>query len=89
MIYNSQVMKKFLTDLLNRLRAPGGPRFMSDVYKIVGGTGLAQLLTALGMPILSRMYSESTFGTATLFTSTQSDLWHHCQPEIRSSYLTA
>jgi len=69
MIYNSQLMNKFLTNLLNRLRAPGGARFMSDVYKIVGGTGLAQLLTALGIPVLSRMYSESTFGIATLFTS--------------------
>ena len=42
---------------------------MSDVIKIVGGTGLAQLLIALGTPVLSRLYAESTFGIASIFIS--------------------
>ena len=42
---------------------------MSDVYKIVGGTGLAQLLIALVTPVLSRLYSQTTFGISTIFIS--------------------
>ena len=42
---------------------------MSDVYKIVSGIGLAQLLIALATPVLSRLYSQSSFGISTVFIS--------------------
>jgi lipopolysaccharide exporter len=42
---------------------------MSDVYKIVSGIGLAQLLIALATPVLSRLYSQTSFGISTVFIS--------------------
>ncbi len=67
--YNYPLMKNLPASFLERLHSPGGSRFMSDVYKIVGGTGLAQLLIALGTPVVSRIYSEPTLGISTLFIS--------------------
>ena len=62
-------MKNLLASLIELLRSSGDSRFMSDVYKIVGGTGVAQLLIALGTPVISRIYSESTVGISTIFIS--------------------
>ena len=42
---------------------------MSDVYKIVSGIGIAQLLIALATPVLSRLYSQTSFGISTVFIS--------------------
>ena len=42
---------------------------MSDVYKIISGIGLAQLLIALATPVLSRLYSQTSFGVSTVFIS--------------------
>ncbi len=43
--------------------------FAGDVFKLVGGTTIAQGLTLLAAPILSRLYAPAAFGTAALFTS--------------------
>lgn len=43
--------------------------FVGDVLKLVGGTTLAQALTMLVAPILSRLYAPDAFGTAAVFTS--------------------
>jgi O-antigen/teichoic acid export membrane protein len=76
MLYNDKLMNKISTGKPASPRPPaflkrilGEGQFMSDVIKIVGGTSLAQLLIALGTPVLSRLYSESTFGVASLFIS--------------------
>jgi lipopolysaccharide exporter len=43
--------------------------FAGDVFKLVGGTTIAQGLTLLVAPILSRLYAPAAFGTAALFIS--------------------
>ena len=47
----------------------GGSSFAIDVLKLVSGTALAQALSLLVAPILSRLYSPNAFGTAALFAS--------------------
>lgn len=48
-------------------RRRGG--FGSDVFKLVGGTTLAQIITVLTAPILSRLYDPNDFGTLSVFVS--------------------
>jgi len=43
--------------------------FAGDVLKLTGGTTLAQALTILVAPILSRLYAPDAFGTAAVFAS--------------------
>ncbi|MFH1005882.1 MAG: oligosaccharide flippase family protein [Candidatus Latescibacterota bacterium] len=43
--------------------------FAGDVLKLAGGTTLAELLTVLAAPILSRIYVPSAFGTTDVFVS--------------------
>lgn len=43
--------------------------FYKDVFKLAGGTALAQLIPFLILPILTRYYSEEDFGTLTLYIS--------------------
>lgn len=43
--------------------------FLSDVLTLVGGTTLAQILTILATPILTRIYGPEEFGLFTLFSS--------------------
>jgi len=43
--------------------------FGRDVLKLVSGTALAQVLTILAMPILTRLYAPEPFGTLILFIS--------------------
>lgn len=43
--------------------------FIGDVLKLVGGTALAQALSMLVAPILSRLYAPDVFGTAEVFAS--------------------
>lgn len=46
-----------------------GSSFASDVAKLVSGTTLAQALSLLVAPILSRLYIPEEYGTATVFAS--------------------
>jgi lipopolysaccharide exporter len=48
-----------------------GPRssFFSSVLKLVSGTTLAQLITILTAPIISRLFAPETFGVLYVFTS--------------------
>lgn len=49
---------------------PGrGGSFFGDVLKLVSGTVLAQALTILVAPILSRLYAPDAFGSAAVFAS--------------------
>jgi lipopolysaccharide exporter len=43
--------------------------FISNVLKLVSGTTLAQLITILTAPIISRLFSPETFGVLNIFTS--------------------
>ena len=43
--------------------------FKGDVLRLVSGTGLAQVITLLAAPILTRIYTPEAFGTAALFAS--------------------
>ena len=43
--------------------------FKGDVLRLVSGTGLAQILTILAAPILTRLYAPEAFGMAALFAS--------------------
>lgn len=43
--------------------------FYKDVFKLAGGTALAQLIPFIAIPILTRYYSEEDFGTLTLYIS--------------------
>jgi O-antigen/teichoic acid export membrane protein len=49
-----------------------GTSFGRDVLKLVSGTALAQMLTILAMPILTRLYAPEPFGTLVLFISVSS-----------------
>jgi len=46
--------------------------FGHDVLKLVSGTALAQILTVLAMPLLTRLYAPEPFGTLVLFISLSS-----------------
>lgn len=43
--------------------------FKGDVLRLVSGTGLAQVITLLAAPILTRLYAPEAFGVAALFAS--------------------
>ena len=43
--------------------------FKSDVLRLASGTGIAQIIGILSMPILSRLYAPEAFGMAALFVS--------------------
>ena len=43
--------------------------FFSNVLKLVSGTTLAQLITILTAPIISRLFAPDDFGVLTVFTS--------------------
>lgn len=43
--------------------------FITSVLKLVGGTTLAQLITILTAPIISRLYAPQAFGVWNVFTS--------------------
>ena len=49
-------------------------RFSNDVLKLVSGTAIAQLLSILASPILTRLYAPEAFGTLALLTSITSIL---------------
>jgi lipopolysaccharide exporter len=51
------------------VRKRGRSSFAPDVMKLVGGTAVAQVLTVLVAPILSRIYPPDAFGTAAVFIS--------------------
>jgi O-antigen/teichoic acid export membrane protein len=43
--------------------------FASDVFKLASGTAIAQVLSIIASPILTRLYGPDTFGLSTLFIS--------------------
>ena len=43
--------------------------FKSDVLRLASGTGIAQIIGILSMPILSRLYAPEAFGITALFLS--------------------
>lgn len=43
--------------------------FFSDVLKLAGGTAIAQVLSILASPIITRMYGPEAFGLSALFAS--------------------
>lgn len=43
--------------------------FVGDVLKLVGGTTVAQVITVITAPILSRLYAPEAFGTLAVFVS--------------------
>ena len=45
------------------------PSFASDVLKLAGGTAIAQILSILASPIITRMYGPEAFGLSALFAS--------------------
>lgn len=52
-----------------RLGASRRWSFASDVLKLVGGATIAQVLSILVAPVLSRLYAPEAFGTAAVFNS--------------------
>lgn len=46
-----------------------GGAFAGDVLKLAGGTTVAQAITLLTAPILSRLFAPAAFGTLNVFTS--------------------
>jgi O-antigen/teichoic acid export membrane protein len=50
-------------------QAVGGGRLRQKVAVLAGGTSLAQVLSAVSMPVVSRLYSVSDFGVLTVITS--------------------
>ncbi|MFS0555437.1 lipopolysaccharide biosynthesis protein [Brevibacillus sp. 179-C9.3 HS] len=46
-----------------------GNRFLKQVAIIMAGTGIAQILTVVAAPLLSRLYEPSSFGLFALYTS--------------------
>lgn len=43
--------------------------FKGDVFRLVGGTVIAQIIGLITVPIISRFFGPDAYGTATLFTS--------------------
>lgn len=43
--------------------------FKGDVFRLVGGTVLAQIIGVITVPIISRFFGPEAYGTAALFTS--------------------
>ncbi|HNT75194.1 MAG TPA: oligosaccharide flippase family protein [Anaerolineae bacterium] len=48
---------------------PAKSSFASDIFKLAGGTVLAQVLGFLVAPFLTRLYSPEAFGTAAIFSA--------------------
>lgn len=48
--------------------------FRGNVLRLVSGTGVAQIIGILSMPILSRLYTSESFGLVALFISLTSIL---------------
>jgi len=53
--------------LLDRLREPGG--FLRSAAILLSGTAAAHLITALTLPILTRLYTPTDFSTLAVFSS--------------------
>ena len=43
--------------------------FKGDVFRLVGGTVIAQVIGVITVPIISRFFGPEAYGTAALFTS--------------------
>ena len=43
--------------------------FKGDVFRLVGGTVIAQIIGIITVPIISRFFGPEAYGTAALFTS--------------------
>jgi O-antigen/teichoic acid export membrane protein len=48
--------------------------FSFDVFKLISGTGIAQVLVILAMPLLTRLYAPELFGLLSVFTGITSVL---------------
>lgn len=46
-----------------------GSSFKGDVFRLASGTGVAQIITILAMPVLTRLFAPEAFGVAALFAS--------------------
>src|SRR5262249_39342788 len=44
-------------------------RFVSDVLKLVSGTVVAQIVSLLAAPVLTRLFTPAAFGVVTIFVS--------------------
>src|SRR6185295_7745972 len=53
--------------LSDRIRALGSSAFLRSVGTLVGGTVLAQAITALTLPVITRLYSPSDFSLLAVF----------------------
>jgi O-antigen/teichoic acid export membrane protein len=64
-------LEKFKTKITERFSRTSlhGSSFASDVLKLVGGTTIAQVLSILASPIITRMYGPEAFGLSALFAS--------------------
>ena len=63
-------MRNLLIDKLGLKRIfEGRSSFASDVLKLAGGTAIAQILSILASPIITRMYGPEAFGLSALFAS--------------------
>ena len=51
-----------------RIEKAGG-RFASDVLKLAGGAALAQVVSVLVAPLISRLYGPDVFGVSSVFNS--------------------
>jgi len=54
---------------MNRSNTPPRSPFFTSVLKLVSGTTIAQLITVLTAPIISRLFAPEAFGVLTVFTS--------------------
>lgn len=55
--------------LSNDLQKRKNTSFKGDVLRLVMGTGIAQIITVIASPILTRLYGPESFGLAALFAS--------------------
>lgn len=60
-------MKSLLDKINTKLNAQGG--FLKAISVLVGGTALAQLISILILPILTRIYTPEEFSVFAIFTS--------------------
>jgi lipopolysaccharide exporter len=58
-----------LAAVLRRAKLPGGV-FGRSVVTLASGTAMAQLLLALAMPVLTRLYTPTDYGTLAVYSST-------------------
>lgn len=52
-----------------RLELPQSSTFATDIFKLVTGTTIAQVITILASPFITRLYGPEAFGFLALFTS--------------------